>query len=366
MKVLSTSLLILTFLYFIQGLPYGFQSRFMPIYLRTRGMSLTHVGFFKLLLAPWLCKALWAPLVDKYGNKQQWLIGSIMGLVLCCAVSSLISPDCFPLLCGVILLLNFCAATQDIAVDSLAVGMLNSDDLPLGNTAQVVGYKLGSIFGGGILVWFLEYLGWRGLFLALAFLYIEALLFVYISPDLKNAKAIKKPASSSNQVIENLRKTDSNSTASNTCHDSDDEAKCSKTAVTKPCKQSSMQSEQSTDIDDNDDDSDNDNNDTHKSSEEESNDASTCGDTEEEEHIGGSDSELEEEHASLGLRRRNKSSSTSAENCIPQCPYEKQLLQETTVKVPAVFRTMPMLRDVMRVPGTMWMIIYVLIYKLGK
>ena len=82
--------------------------------------------------------------------------------------------------------LNFFAATQDIAVDGIAVALLTSDELGKGNTAQVVGYKIGSIFGGGVLVWFMDSLGWSGLFLVLTLLYIEALLFIYLSPTLRN------------------------------------------------------------------------------------------------------------------------------------------------------------------------------------
>ena len=82
--------------------------------------------------------------------------------------------------------LNFFAATQDIAVDGIAVALLTSDELGKGNTAQVVGYKIGSIFGGGVLVWFMDSLGWSGLFLVLTLLYIEALLFIYLSPTLRS------------------------------------------------------------------------------------------------------------------------------------------------------------------------------------
>ena len=40
---MNAQLVLLTFLYFIQGLPYGFQAKFLPIYLHSRGTSLTQV-----------------------------------------------------------------------------------------------------------------------------------------------------------------------------------------------------------------------------------------------------------------------------------------------------------------------------------
>src|SRR5690606_329948 len=48
--------------------------------------------------------------------------------------------------------LNLLAATQDIATDGLAVDTLSARELGPGNTAQVVGYKLGMLTSGGLLL----------------------------------------------------------------------------------------------------------------------------------------------------------------------------------------------------------------------
>ena len=146
---------------------------------------MSSIGLFKLLLAPWLCKAVWAPLVDKYSTKHRWLLFSIGGLIVSCACGIFISPHQTEALSAVLLALNICAATQDIAVDAIAVALLAEDEVGKGNTAQVVGYKIGSVFGGGVLVWFIDALGWSGLFAALTILYVEAWMFVYVSPTLR-------------------------------------------------------------------------------------------------------------------------------------------------------------------------------------
>ena len=191
---MSHNLVLLTFLYFIQGLPYGLQTRFLPIYLRVEtGASLNRVALFRLLHTPWLCKALWAPAVDHYGSKHMWLMWSIAGLALTCLATSMITPDdSFTILCIAMTIMNICASTQDVAVDSIAIALLSKSELGHGNTAQVVGYKLGSIFGGGMLVWFLDTVGWTGLFLVLTLLYVEGLMFVYLSPVLRNMNSSLK------------------------------------------------------------------------------------------------------------------------------------------------------------------------------
>lgn len=46
----------LVLLYFLQGLPYGIQIKFLPILLRNNGVSLTNIALFKLLFLPWTLK----------------------------------------------------------------------------------------------------------------------------------------------------------------------------------------------------------------------------------------------------------------------------------------------------------------------
>ena len=47
---------VLGFLYFLQGMPYGIQVKFLPILLRANGVSLTNISLFKLLFLPWVFK----------------------------------------------------------------------------------------------------------------------------------------------------------------------------------------------------------------------------------------------------------------------------------------------------------------------
>ncbi|KAK3098928.1 hypothetical protein FSP39_024370 [Pinctada imbricata] len=165
------NVIFLAYLYFIQGLPYGLQSRFLPIYFRSHGMSLSDISLFKLLLTPWMCKALWAPLVDKYGTKRKWLSWSMLGLIITCIMGSVSPPDLLAQLAVVLFLFNLLTSTQDIAVDGIAIHILSHSELAYGNIAQVVGYKMGAIFGGGVLTWLSDYLRWSYLFLWIGVVY---------------------------------------------------------------------------------------------------------------------------------------------------------------------------------------------------
>jgi MFS family permease len=175
-KLSPSKLALLSALYFVQGMPYGFQATALPIYLRTHGVSVGAIGFVGLLSLPWMLKALWAPLVDRYGSgrlgrRRSWILPLQASLAAICALAAFVPVQGALLgLLGLIFLMNLFAATQDIAVDGFAVDSLRPEELGLGNTAQVVGYKLGMLTGGGLLVWASQYIGWQGLFLSMSVL----------------------------------------------------------------------------------------------------------------------------------------------------------------------------------------------------
>src|SRR5687767_6318696 len=145
---------VLWTLYFVQGLPFGFQATALPVYLRAAGVSLAVVGMATALALPWALKIFFAPLVDRYGSarfgaRRSWILPLQLGLLACCAAAALVPPvplerSLAPLL-WLVFGMNLFAATMDVAVDGLAVDLLEPDELGQGNIAQVVGYKAGML-----------------------------------------------------------------------------------------------------------------------------------------------------------------------------------------------------------------------------
>jgi len=137
-------------------------------------MSLQGVGLATALSLPWSLKIFWAPLVDRYGGgrfgrRKSWILPLQLLLALACAGAALVPPHegLTPILI-LVLAMNLFAATMDIAVDGLAIDVLELGELGQGNVAQVVGYKVGMLTGGGLLVWASGTIGWEGLFIAMA------------------------------------------------------------------------------------------------------------------------------------------------------------------------------------------------------
>lgn len=160
-------------LYFSQGLPFGFQVTALPLLLRERGVSLQAIGFASLLSAPWLAKALWAPWVDRYGHRgfgrrKTWIVPMQLGLTACALLAG--RTERVEMLLWLAFAMNLFAATQDIAVDALAVSWIEPRELGLINALQVVGYKLGMLTGGGLLLWASARIGYNGMFDAMAVL----------------------------------------------------------------------------------------------------------------------------------------------------------------------------------------------------
>lgn len=188
---MRAKLLPLAGLYLVQGLPYGLQSGLLPLLMRARGLSLSRVGLTKGLYAPWLFKLAWAPLVDRRGSPRAWLALSTVALGLVCALLAALpltvsgQAGLPATVVSLLLLLNLGAAVQDVALDTLAVQLLEPAELGPGNTVQVVAYKLGSALAGGGLLALLPSLSWPLLFLLLAATYWLAAALAWAAPALQ-------------------------------------------------------------------------------------------------------------------------------------------------------------------------------------
>ncbi len=153
------SLIVLTLLYVVQGLPTGLVMASLPFLLRAR-LSYSQLGIVSFASWPYALKLLWSPIVDtkyvaSFGRRKSWIVPMqlvIAGVMLALGESiapdlSTIGPDnasvyVFTLALFTIVL---CAATQDIAVDGLAIanGVLPVAHRGLASTTQSIGLNCG-------------------------------------------------------------------------------------------------------------------------------------------------------------------------------------------------------------------------------
>jgi MFS family permease len=183
----SRLLALLALLYFAQGLPSGLIAKALPALLRDQGVSLSLIGFTSALALPWALKFLWAPVIDRFGTRKQWLLalnGLSMALMLIVASRDFDAwVDRLPWLLAVLFCANVISATQDIATDGYAITQLRPEWRGLGNSIQVVGYKLGMVMGSGGLLWLVSRHGWQASYGSLACLMLLVIVPVLFMDD---------------------------------------------------------------------------------------------------------------------------------------------------------------------------------------
>ncbi|MEJ2516332.1 MAG: MFS transporter [Gammaproteobacteria bacterium] len=172
-------------LYVSEGIPYGFTSVAMVAFMRQHGVSLEAIGaFVAALFMPWAFKWAWAPLVDlirldRWGGRRAWIIGcTSMMLVTLLVTASIDVQDDFFWLLIMVTMHNFFCATQDVAIDSLAVSTLQVEERARANGVMFAGQYFGIMLGGGGAVFVSGLLGFHGALSYVAALSLLNLAFV--------------------------------------------------------------------------------------------------------------------------------------------------------------------------------------------
>lgn len=144
----KSSIAILMFLYVLQGVPLGLSAS-IPYLLQNRHVSYRDQAIFSFAHWPFSLKLLWAPVVDSiylpaFGRRKSWLVPVqyLIGLcmfVLATRIDDLLGDDSAKsagvqeaqtevnilMLTVLFFILNFLAATQDVAVDGWSITMLS-------------------------------------------------------------------------------------------------------------------------------------------------------------------------------------------------------------------------------------------------
>lgn len=143
-------------LYISEGIPYGFTMTAMAAFMRMEGLTLEQIGLFAAaLFVPWSFKWAWAPLIDivrleRFGGRKAWIVFCTVMMIITLMIAGTIDFSAqFQVLLWVIVLNNFFCATQDVAIDSLAVSVLRDDERATGNGFMFGGQYLGIALGGG-------------------------------------------------------------------------------------------------------------------------------------------------------------------------------------------------------------------------
>ncbi len=195
----------LAVLSFASGLPYFFINETVPVWLAASGMSLAGIGLASGASLPWALKFLWAPLVDRLGNRRVWIRIGLGLLALTTAVLAGADPARHAgQLAALLLVYVTLSATQDIAIDAYTIETTHGRELGVANSVRIGAYRGASFVSSALLVWVAGRHGWRATFFTGAVLLalLAAATLVVPSP----ARASGHPATLAEPVAALLRR----------------------------------------------------------------------------------------------------------------------------------------------------------------
>lgn len=162
-------------LYYAQGLPYGVVMLMAPVYFTAKGASLEAIGLAALLGLPWNLKLLWSPLTDLLGRRRNWVVATLILLLLGIGFLALTSelplgdaqiagvgalPRAALWSAALLLLIAVASATADISEDAFYMDALNERDQALYIGARVTAYRIAMLTASGLLVYLAGRWGW--------------------------------------------------------------------------------------------------------------------------------------------------------------------------------------------------------------
>ena len=176
---------IVGLLYFIEGSPVSVLWEVLPVYLRLHGTSLRAIGGLRLLELPFSLKFLWSPLIQRFGDRRDWVTGAM--LVVAAVVALLALPDPardLNVLFGLILVLTIASATQDMAIDAYTVALVDREEQGAANGVRASAYRVALVLIGSGMVALADWLPWSVLFWAAALVFVGLGLAVRWVPRL--------------------------------------------------------------------------------------------------------------------------------------------------------------------------------------
>lgn len=156
---------VIALLYFIQGAPAAVLWEVLPVYLRVNGVSLSAIGGLRLLELPYSLKVFWSPLVHRYGDRRFWIILCMLGIAGVLFALPFVNVAAVGVIVLVLILaLTTLSATQDVAIDSYSVGLVDRTEEGAANGVRASAYRVALVLVGGGSVFLAGVLAWNSLF----------------------------------------------------------------------------------------------------------------------------------------------------------------------------------------------------------
>lgn len=174
---------------FASGLPLALSGGTLQAWLTAEGVDIRTIGMFSLVGLPYVCKFLWAPVLDRFvpaflGRRRGWMLLSQIAIIVLLTVMAFMVPvPASRVVALLACLLAFCSATQDIAADAYRADLLAPRERGPGAALSVTGYRLAMIVSGGAALIIADHKGWTTAYLVMAGLMLPGILVSVLGPE---------------------------------------------------------------------------------------------------------------------------------------------------------------------------------------
>ncbi len=207
--IFSGRMLVALLMGFSCGVPLLLTGSVLQAWMVEEGVDLATIGMFALVGLPYTVKFLWAPVMDRFtfrllGRRRGWLLTA--QILLMCAIAGLgmTNPAQDPwLLAGVALLVTFFSASQDIVVDAYRREDLSDEELGLGSSLYVNGYRIGMLLAGSGGLILADFIPFSAVYLLMAATMLVGIVVTLLAHEPQVAEGA--PQSLEEAVIEPFR-----------------------------------------------------------------------------------------------------------------------------------------------------------------
>jgi len=178
------------FLGFSAGLPFLLVFTTLQFWLAESGYEPATIAFFSWIGITYSIKVFWAPVVDRtplpvltplLGRRRSWMLIAMIGIGVGLSCISLVDPrENLTALALAALIVAFCSATQDVALDAYRIEAVKRDLQGAMAATYQLGYRIALLAAGAGALYVAEFYSWTTAYLSMAALTLVGIVTVLI------------------------------------------------------------------------------------------------------------------------------------------------------------------------------------------
>ena len=187
--ILSRRMLVAFMMGFSAGLPLLLTMGVLQAWMKEKGVDLTWIGMIALVQLPYTWKFIWAPVLDRFtlpflGRRRGWLLVAQLALIGAIVLLGYSDPvENVPMMVAAAILVAFFSASQDIVIDAYRREDLADEELGLGSSMYIYGYRLGMLLAGGGGMILADRMAFASVYLIMAACMLPGVLTTLLTPE---------------------------------------------------------------------------------------------------------------------------------------------------------------------------------------